>query len=92
MPGNKISLNDAVARLRSAKEAQSFLEDLTTPAERCALEERWRIAQYLDAGELSYREIASTTGASTTTVARVARFLKAEPDGGYKIILNQIKS
>jgi len=86
MPGNKISLNDAVARLRSAKEAQSFLEDLTTPAERCALEERWRIAQYLDAGELSYREIASTT-----TVARVARFLKAEPDGGYKIILNRIK-
>ena len=81
----------AVAALRDAGEAERFLADLLTPAETGALAERWRIATLLDAGGLSYRDIAAATGASTTTVARVARFLKEEPHQGYRLVLDRMK-
>ena len=58
---------------------EKFLIDLCTPAELKALSERWHVAQLLDKGEMSYREIYALTGVSTTTIARVARFLKDEP-------------
>lgn len=54
------------------------------------MEERWRIAQMLDEGEKSYREIAAQTGASVTTVGRVARFLREEPYQGYRILLDRV--
>jgi uncharacterized protein YerC len=45
----------------------------------------------LDEDKLGYREIAAETGASTTTVARVARFLRQERHLGYRMILDRIK-
>ncbi|MEL7486425.1 MAG: YerC/YecD family TrpR-related protein [Pseudomonadota bacterium] len=78
-----------VAALQSGEEAASFFRDIATPAEIKALSERWRIACLLDAGALSYREIAAETGASTTTVARVARFLKEENHHGYRLMLDR---
>jgi uncharacterized protein YerC len=57
-----------------------------------ALAERWLIAQLLDAGELSYREVAEQAGASTTTVTRVARFLREMPYNGYRRILDRLKA
>jgi len=51
-----------------------------------ALSERWHVAQILDAGEKSYRDIQAETGVSTTTIGRVARFLRDEPHGGYRAI------
>ncbi|MGE0410123.1 MAG: YerC/YecD family TrpR-related protein, partial [Amphiplicatus sp.] len=65
----------AVAGLKSPAEAARFFKDVATPAELGAFAERWRIARLLDEGALSYRDIAAATGASTTTIARVARFL-----------------
>jgi len=82
---------EAIAALKSAQETQRFLYDLLTPAEIEALAERWRIAQLLDEGALSYREIAAETGASTTTVARVARFLKEEPHQGYRMMIDRLR-
>jgi len=82
---------EAVAALKGAEEAQRFLSDLLTPAEIDAFAERWRIAQLLDEGALSYREIAAETGASTTTVARVARFLKEEPHPGYRMMIDRLR-
>ena len=38
----------------------------------------------------SYREIASQTGVSTTTIGRVARFIKYG-NNGYKNILDKTK-
>lgn len=90
MPSPPISLATAIAMLRDEREVGSFLTDLTTPAERDALAERWRIAQLLAGGDLSYRQIAKQTGASTTTIARVARFLKATPDDGYQLIIDRL--
>ncbi len=83
-------LFDAVAALRSGEEARRFFADLATPAEISAFAERWRIARLLHAGTQSYRDIAATTGASTTTVARVARFLKDEPHGGYRLMIERL--
>jgi TrpR-related protein YerC/YecD len=84
-------LYDALLLLESRQEAQNFIKDLCTPQEITALTERWRVCQLLAAGELSYREIHSVTGASITTIGRVARFLKDEPNNGYKLLLNKIK-
>ncbi len=89
---NIAALCEALNALESAEEAEAFLRDLATPAEIKAFAERWRIALLLDAGALSYREIAAETGASTTTVARVARFLKEEPHQGYRRLIDRMKS
>lgn len=84
------ALFEAVALLRDGKEAARFLKDLATPAELEAFAERWLIARMLDKGDSSYRDIAAATGASTTTIGRVARFLREERHQGYRLILDRI--
>ena len=83
------ALFDAFARLQSGDEAARFLRDLATPAELEAFAERWRIARLLDENKQSYREIAAETGASTTTIGRVARFLREEQHQGYRLVLDR---
>jgi TrpR-related protein YerC/YecD len=85
------SLEDALLTLKTAEECRAFLTDLCTPGELGALQERWQIAQLLDAGQMTYREIHAATGASTTTVARVARFLLQERHRGYQGVLERLK-
>jgi TrpR-related protein YerC/YecD len=77
--------------LESEDEAEKFLLDLCTPKELKAMKERWRVCQMLERGKLSYREISNATGASTTTVTRVARFLNGEPHGGYRSLIDKTK-
>jgi len=84
-------LIDAFLALGTRAEAEAFLADLCTPGEVKALSERWRVARLLDAGKLSYREIAEEAGSSTATVVRVARFLKDMPYQGYRRILDRLK-
>ena len=84
-------LTEALLLLKTKDEASNFLKDLCTPQEYSALSERWRVCQLLASGELSYREIHEISGASLTTIGRVARFLKNEPYKGYITILNKIK-
>jgi len=61
-----------------------LLLDLCTPAEIRTLAERWHVARLLDGTDLSYREIHDRTGVSTTTIVRVGRFLRQEPNQGYR--------
>lgn len=84
-------LYDAILALKTRGEAEAFFADLCTPGELKAFAERWRVAQLLDAGELSYREIAGAAGSSTATVVRVARFLKNMPYHGYRVVLDRLK-
>ncbi len=82
----------ALAMLETQDEIRRFLADLCTPGEIKAFSERWAIAKLLDKGGLGYREIAAATSASTTTVARVARFLNQERYQGYRIVLDKTKA
>lgn len=83
------ALFEAFSLLESGVEAARFLRDLATPAELESFAERWRIARMLDEGEHSYRDIAAATGASTTTIGRVARFLREEKHQGYRLVLDR---
>jgi len=69
----------------------SLLSDLCTPAEIRTLAERWHVARLLDETSLSYREIHDATGVSTTTIVRVARFLRQEPHQGYRRALDALR-
>ena len=84
------ALADALLLLRSPAEARALLADLCTPAEIRTIAERWHVARLLDEGALTYREIHEATGVSTTTIVRVARFLRQEDNGGYRVLLNRI--
>ena len=68
-----------------------MLADLCTPAEVHSLAERWHVARLLDAGDQTYREIHDATGVSTTTIVRVARFLRQEDNRGYRLLLDRMK-
>ena len=85
------ALADALLLLRTPAEARKLLADLCTPAEIRTIAERWHVARLLDEGTLTYREIHEATGVSTTTIVRVARFLRQEDNGGYRVLLNRLK-
>lgn len=75
---------------RNAPDMERLLLDLCTPAEIRTLAERWHVARLLDGTRLSYREIHDATGVSTTTVVRVARFLREERHRGYRRVLDAL--
>lgn len=85
-------LYEALLHCHNAQDIEKFLCDLCTPSELAALSERWAIARLLADKKESYREISRLTGASTTTIGRVARFLSQEPHKGYHIVLNRMKT
>ena len=80
-------LFETVASLRTKEEAQSFLRDLCTRAELDAMAHRWQVARLLDEG-LPYLEVARRAHASTTTVTRVAQWLR-RGEGGYRLALQR---
>jgi TrpR-related protein YerC/YecD len=80
-----LSLVDALQACKTKKETASFLRDIATLSELQALSERLEVARLLSQG-LSYRQISAKTGASTTTVTRVANFLE-NGEGGYRKVL-----
>jgi TrpR-related protein YerC/YecD len=74
------------------EEMAALLADLCTPAEVRTLAERWHVARLLEEGGLSYREIHEATGVSTTTIVRVARFLRQEPHQAYRKAIRRVGS
>jgi TrpR-related protein YerC/YecD len=85
-------LCEALILLETKEESYNFLKDLCTPAEIVALAERWKVCRLLENGNLSYRDIHRITGASLTTIGRVARFLKDEPYHGYLTLLKKLRN
>ena len=76
-----------IASLRTADEAKRFFRDLCTRSELEAMEHRWEVAKLLDQG-LPYLEVAKRAHASTTTVTRVAQWLR-NGEGGYQLALKR---
>lgn len=79
---------NAILKLKDIKEAENFFRDLCAAEELRAMSERFAAASMLEEG-FSYRDIADTLKVSTTTVSRVAFWLK-NGKGGYKLILNRL--
>lgn len=90
-PKAEKSLIEAFLALETADEGRRFLHDLCTPQEITDLSDRWLIANLLDEGKLSYREIHAQTGVSVTTIGRVARFLQQENYQGYRTLIDRLK-
>ena len=86
------ALFEAFTTLENKNEVKRFMADLCTPGELNAFAERWSIVRLLHEDTLSYRDIAAQTRSSTTTVARVARFLRQEPHQGYKLVLERLNN
>jgi len=78
-------LFETIATLRTEDEAERFLRDLCTRAELDAMAHRWQVARLLEEG-LPYLEVAKRAHASTTTVTRVAQWLR-RGEGGYRLAL-----
>jgi TrpR-related protein YerC/YecD len=76
-----------IASLRNGDEVEHFLRDLNTRTELDAMSHRWQMARLLDEG-LPYLEVAKRTHASTTTVTRVAQWLR-RGEGGYALALRR---
>ena len=83
-------LYDAIVSIQERKECEAFLRDLLTKTELNEVATRWLVARLLDKGT-TYIEIENITGLSSTTVARVHKWLK-KSKGGYVAMLDKIEN
>ena len=81
---------DALLAMETRSELEWFLRDLCTLSELEAMAHRWQVAKLVEQG-LPYLEVAERTGASTTTVTRVAHWLR-HGEGGYRLALERTGS
>ena len=81
-------LIQAVLLLENEKEVKTFLRDLMTEPEIQEFAKRLQAADMLNQN-ISYSVIEKQIGLSSTTIARVAKWLKGK-EGGYKNILNKL--
>jgi TrpR-related protein YerC/YecD len=82
------NLIKAVLSLKNANEAKKFFRDLMTEKEIIEFGNRFQAARMLDEG-ISYTSIEKETGLSSTTVARVSKWL-CKGKGGYRLVLNKL--
>lgn len=80
------ALAGALRSCKTDEDMANFLRDIGTLSELQAWSERLEVARMLAKG-MSYRDVARVTGASTTTVTRVAKFIE-NGEGGYRKFLN----
>ena len=83
-------LYDAIVSIQERKECEEFLRDLLTKTELNEVATRWLVARLLNKGA-TYIEIENITGLSSTTVARVHKWLK-KSKGGYVAMLDKIEN
>lgn len=84
------ALFQAVLTLKTMNEAKRFFRDLLTENEIVEFATRWQAAKMLNAN-MSYSEIEKKTGLSSTTVARISKWLN-KGRGGYKLMLERLQN
>ncbi len=82
------NLFKAILTLKNMKEAKNFFRDLLTEQEIIEFSKRWQAAKMLSRNT-PYSKIEKETGLSSTTIARVSKWLN-KGMGGYKIILKRL--
>ena len=79
-----------VLKLKTRNEVKRFFRDLLTEPEIIEFGKRWRAAQMLNQ-KIPYSQIEKETGLSSTTVARVSKWLNGKV-GGYRLMLQRLNS
>ncbi len=82
------ALVKAFSVLRGGAEIKNFLRDLLTEAELVEFGHRLYAARMLTSS-VHYNGIAEKTGLSSTTIARVKKWLKGGT-GGYRTVLSRL--
>ncbi len=82
-------LIQAILAIKTDDEAKRFLRDLMTEKEIEEFSNRLKAAEMLTEN-IPYSAIVEKTGLSSTTVARVAKWLHGS-EGGYRLILKRLK-
>ncbi|MBI3305725.1 hypothetical protein HYZ82_01165 [Candidatus Nomurabacteria bacterium] len=82
-------LLEAILALKDADEAKRFLRDLMTLFEIKEFANRLEAATLLSK-DVQYNAIIESTGLSSATIARIAKWLKGSL-GGYRLVLNRLK-
>jgi TrpR-related protein YerC/YecD len=75
-------------QLRTEDEVRKYLRDLLTEAEIAEFTERLYVADLLSGGN-TYEAIAQKTNMSSTTIARVSKWLRSGK-GGYDLVLDRL--
>lgn len=81
-------LIQAILALRNPGETKRFLRDLMTEKEIQEFGKRLKAAEMLTK-KVSYSTIEKETGLSSTTVARVAKWLNGK-EGGYRTVIARL--
>ena len=74
-----------ILSLRTKAETSAFFQDLLTEGEIREFSMRWKAAQMLSQN-IPYTEIQKQTGLSSTTVARISKWLTSGMNGYKKMI------
>ena len=83
-------LLEAVLALKNADEAKRFLRDLMTEDEIREFANRLEAASLLSR-DVQYNAISESTGLSSTTIARISKWLKGSL-GGYRLVLSRLSN
>ena len=78
----------AFLSLKNEDETRRFLRDLLTENEVEEFAKRFQVAEMLSA-KIPYSIIEKITGLSSTTIARVAKWLNGK-EGGYKTVIDRL--
>lgn len=81
-------LIQAILALKSFDETKRFLRDLMTESEILECAKRLKTAEMLSK-KVPYSTIEKETGFSSTTVARVSKWLNTG-EGGYRSMINKL--
>ena len=82
------NLYKALLSLKNEDECKKFLRDLLTKEEIQEFVNRFKVAQMLDK-KISYKKIEKETGMSSTTIARVSKWLTKGMDG-YRLVIDRL--
>lgn len=83
-------ITEVLSKINNSDDIYNFLRDLLSSKEIIEFCNRFEVAKMLE-NKISYKEIEQKTGMSSTTIARISKFLNWE-NRGYKIAINQLKS
>lgn len=87
---NTKTLYQAILLIKSETECSKFFRDLLTESEIKEFANRFKVATLLDQ-KIEYESIVKATGMSSTTIARISKWLH-NGMGGYKLIIKRFNT